>query len=57
MTVTNAGDGSVRLVEVAEPFAGTAVGKCLAAAFESAKVPRFDGSDFVARKTFNLGPE
>ncbi len=51
--VTFAPSGNVTSASVeGPPFAGTAVGGCVAAAFRSAHVPPFDGGPISVSKSF-----
>jgi predicted Zn finger-like uncharacterized protein len=53
--VTFAPSGNVTQSSVqGAPFAGTAVGGCVAAAFRSARVPPFDGSSVSVTKSFTI---
>lgn len=53
--VTFAPSGNVTSASVqGPPFAGTAVGGCVASAFRSAKVPPFDGSPVSVTKSFSI---
>jgi len=53
--VTFAPSGNVTSATVeGPPFAGTAVGGCVAAAFRSAHVPPFDGASISVSKTFTI---
>lgn len=55
VSVTFAPSGNVTQAVVnGEPFAGTAVGGCVAAKFRSAKVPPFGGSPVTVNKTFTI---
>jgi hypothetical protein len=52
--VTFSPDGPVKSVSVSAPFAGTAVGQCVANAFRGAHVPPFSGSSFTLPKGFQI---
>jgi serine/threonine protein kinase len=52
--VTFSPDGPVTGVSVPPPFAGTAVGACVATAFRSAKVPPFTGSAVTLPQSFRV---
>jgi len=52
--VTFSADGPVKSVTVSAPFAGTAVGQCVMAAFRSARVPPFSGSAITLPKSFRI---
>jgi len=53
-SVTFSPDGPVKAVTVSAPFAGTAVGQCVAAAFRGAHVPPFSGSSITLPKSFQV---
>lgn len=53
-SVTFSPDGPVKSVTVSAPFAGTAVGQCVAAAFRVAHVPPFSGSSITLPKSFQI---
>jgi hypothetical protein len=50
--VTIAPSGSVTAVNVLPPFAGTAVGACIASHFKRVKVPAFQGAPVTLGKNF-----
>jgi hypothetical protein len=53
--VTFANNGTVSAVEVDQPpFAGTAVGGCIAQKFRGAKIPAFSGPPVTVGKSFSL---
>ncbi len=52
--VTFSPDGPVTQVAVPAPFAGTAVGACIASAFKSAHVPPFTGSAVTLPQSFRI---
>jgi len=52
--VTFSPEGSTKSVIVSAPFAGTAVGQCVAGAFRSAHVPPFSGSSITIPKSFRI---
>jgi hypothetical protein len=52
--VTFSPDGPVTGVSVPAPFAGTAVGACVATAFRTAKVPAFTGSAVTLPQSFRV---
>lgn len=52
--VTFVGSGEVKSVILDPPFADTAVGACVAAAFQSARVPPFVGTPVSVKKTFHV---
>ena len=52
--VTFSPDGPVKSVTVSAPFAGTAVGQCVASAFRNAHVPPFSGSSITLPKSFQI---
>jgi hypothetical protein len=51
---TFAPGGSVTSASVEGPFAGTAVGDCIVAAFRGARVPAFDGVPVAVSKTVSV---
>jgi len=53
-SVTFSPDGPVKSVSVSAPFAGTAVGQCVMAAFRGAHVPPFSGSSVTLPKSFRI---
>lgn len=53
-SVTFSSDGPVKAVTVSAPFAGTAVGQCVATVFRSAHVPPFSGSSITLPKSFQI---
>ncbi len=53
-SVTFSPDGPVKSVSVSAPFAGTAVGQCVAAVFRGAHVPPFSGSSITLPKSFQI---
>jgi serine/threonine-protein kinase len=53
-SVTFSPDGPVKSVTVSPPFAGTAVGQCVATAFRGARVPPFSGSSITLPKSFQI---
>jgi len=53
-SVTFSPDGPVKSVTVSAPFAGTAVGQCVAAVFRGAHVPPFSGSSITLPKSFQI---
>jgi len=53
--ITFAPTGSVASAQVDQPpFAGTAVGGCVAGKFRSAHIPAFAGSSVTVGKSFNI---
>ena len=52
--VTFSPDGPVKSVSVSAPFAGTAVGQCIATVFRGAHVPPFSGSSMTLPKSFMI---
>jgi eukaryotic-like serine/threonine-protein kinase len=52
--VTFSPDGPAKSVTVSAPFAGTAVGQCVAGAFRGAHVPPFSGSSITLPKSFQI---
>ena len=53
-SVTFSPDGPVKSVTVSAPFAGTAVGQCVATVFRGAHVPPFSGSSITLPKSFRI---
>ena len=53
-SVTFSPDGPVKTVTVSAPFAGTAVGQCVATVFRGAHVPPFSGSSITLPKSFQI---
>ena len=53
-SVTFSPDGPVKSVSVSAPFAGTAVGQCVATVFRGAHVPPFSGSSITLPKSFQI---
>ena len=53
-SVTFSPDGPVKAVSVSAPFAGTAVGQCIATVFRGAHVPPFSGSAITLPKSFQI---
>jgi serine/threonine protein kinase len=53
-SVTFSPDGPVKSVSVSPPFAGTAVGQCVSAAFRGVHVPPFTGSSITLPKSFKI---
>ena len=53
-SVTFSPEGPVKSVTVSAPFAGTAVGQCIASAFRGAQVPPFSGSAVTLSKSFQI---
>ena len=55
MSITFAPNGSVSNVTADQPpFAGTAVGGCVAAKFRAARVPAFSGGSVKVGKSFSI---
>jgi hypothetical protein len=55
VSVTFGGDGSVVSAVVDQPpFAGTAVGGCVAGKFRGARVPSFSGGNVKVGKSFTI---
>ena len=54
VNVTFAPSGAVKSVTVSAPFAGSAVGQCVASAFRGAHVPSFSGSAVTLPKSFRI---
>ncbi|MEI9937818.1 MAG: serine/threonine-protein kinase [Pseudomonadota bacterium] len=53
-SVTFSPDGPVKSVSVSAPFAGTAVGQCVATVFRGVHVPPFSGSSITLPKSFQI---
>jgi serine/threonine protein kinase len=53
-SITFSPDGPVESVGVSAPFAGTAVGACVASVFRGAHVPPFSGSSLTLPKGFQI---
>ena len=53
-SITFSPDGPVKSVTVSAPFAGTAVGQCVAGMFRGAHVPPFSGSSVTLPKSFQI---
>ena len=54
VSVTFSPDGPAKSVTVSAPFAGTAVGQCVATVFRGAHVPPFSGSSITLPKSFQI---
>lgn len=52
--VTFIASGSVSAVAVDPPYAGTKVGKCVANAYKTAKIPAFSGASVNVGKKFKI---